>query len=62
MLDLVDSTSLPVKYGGSCLCPGGCEHANIGPWNDGSVEGYPIQEWEELFDKDLVKDSGIGLS
>ncbi|KAJ3311366.1 Structural maintenance of chromosomes protein 3 [Boothiomyces sp. JEL0838] len=44
LLQHVDADSLPVEYGGTCQCEGGC--GEIGPWNDGSVEGYPIPHWE----------------
>lgn len=26
--------SLPKEYGGTCECAEGCQHSNIGPWND----------------------------
>jgi len=26
--------ALPKIYGGTCECPNGCSHSNIGPWND----------------------------
>ena len=61
LLEMVDSANLPVKYGGSCQCAEDCEKSNVGPWNDGTVEGYPIKEWEELELKDLMNDSAIGL-
>lgn len=46
LLELVDEENLPSFLGGSCNCPGGCEKADIGPWNDGSVAGYPLKKWE----------------
>ncbi|KAJ3208917.1 cytosolic factor, phosphatidylinositol/phosphatidylcholine transfer protein [Clydaea vesicula] len=48
LLELVDPENLPEAYGGKCKCEGkgGCELSDIGPWNDGTVEGYPKLEWE----------------
>ncbi|KAH9533776.1 hypothetical protein CY35_18G070300 [Sphagnum magellanicum] len=34
LLELVDSENLPAFLGGSCCCPGGCENADAGPWNE----------------------------
>jgi hypothetical protein len=51
LLESIDTESLPANLGGSCRCPGGCEAADIGPWNDGSVEGYPIQRFERIVEK-----------
>lgn len=43
LLEWVDPENLPVQYGGTCTCDclGGCGNADVGPWNDGTVEGYP---------------------
>ena len=46
LLKHVDAANLPKIYGGECECPGGCEKSDIGPWNDGTVKGFPIAEWE----------------
>ncbi|KAJ3153884.1 cytosolic factor, phosphatidylinositol/phosphatidylcholine transfer protein [Geranomyces variabilis] len=50
LLKMIDAASLPKAYGGTCECPGGCANADLGPWNDGTVEGYP-QELMEKFNK-----------
>jgi hypothetical protein len=34
LLELVDSENLPAFLGGTCCCPGGCENADAGPWNE----------------------------
>lgn len=44
-------------FGGSCDCEGGCEHSDIGPWNDGSIPGFPKKEYERL---NIVFDTGVG--
>ncbi|KAL2914177.1 cytosolic factor, phosphatidylinositol/phosphatidylcholine transfer protein [Polyrhizophydium stewartii] len=52
LLEAIDPSCLPASLGGACACPGGCECADIGPWNDGSVKGYPIAFWEEFSKRD----------
>jgi hypothetical protein len=54
LLDHIDPANLPKFYGGSCECPGGCEKSDLGPWNDGSVPGFPIARWESIKDRDGV--------
>jgi hypothetical protein len=54
LLELVDADQLPKIYGGTCECPNGCENSDIGPWNDGTVPGYPISLWEDF----KIRDSG----
>ncbi|KAJ3132817.1 cytosolic factor, phosphatidylinositol/phosphatidylcholine transfer protein, partial [Physocladia obscura] len=49
LLETIDTESVPRFLGGTCSdCPEGCEHSDIGPWNDGSVEGYPKPEFERF--------------
>ncbi|KAH6593244.1 hypothetical protein BASA50_007451 [Batrachochytrium salamandrivorans] len=48
LLETIDAESLPDFMGGSCQCPGGCAHADIGPWNDGSIPDYPKPEYEKF--------------
>ncbi|KAI9339161.1 CRAL-TRIO domain-containing protein [Zopfochytrium polystomum] len=48
LLETVDAENLPAFLGGACNCPGGCESSDIGPWNDGSVAGYPKKEFERM--------------
>ncbi|CAK9863427.1 unnamed protein product [Sphagnum jensenii] len=38
LLELVDSENLPAFLGGTCCCPGGCENADAGPWNESSYQ------------------------
>ncbi|KAJ3305024.1 cytosolic factor, phosphatidylinositol/phosphatidylcholine transfer protein [Kappamyces sp. JEL0829] len=54
LLDLIDASNLPLEYGGTCACPGGCAHSDVGPWNDGSVPGFPIAFWEDFKTRDGV--------
>lgn len=44
LLDHIDAENLQVRFGGKCIDPAG----DFGPWNDGSVEGYPSGVWEEM--------------
>lgn len=59
LLELIDAENLPSFLGGTCKCPGGCERSDVGPWNDGTVPGYPQPFWEDfkLRDKGYVIDS-----
>jgi hypothetical protein len=50
LLKTINEDSLPDFLGGSCKCPGGCSNADVGPWNDGTVKGYPIPEMEKFVD------------
>jgi hypothetical protein len=45
LLELVDSENLPAFLGGTCCCPGGCENADAGPWNESSYQNsQPFDE------------------
>lgn len=46
ILEHVEAANLPKEYGGNCQCEGGCSNSDHGPWNDGTVPGYPKTEWE----------------
>lgn len=48
LLEIIDEENLPVEFGGKCNCGGSCENSDLGPWNDGSVQGYPKKEFERL--------------
>ena len=54
LLEAIDAENLPSSLGGTCNCPGGCENSDIGPWNDGSVPGYPIAFWEDMKIRDGI--------
>ena len=49
LLECIDEANLPDFLGGACRCSSGCSNADIGPWNDGSVEGYPIEALEKFY-------------
>ena len=34
LLAQVPGENLPVQFGGTCRCPGGCELSDAGPWQD----------------------------
>ncbi|KAJ3222959.1 cytosolic factor, phosphatidylinositol/phosphatidylcholine transfer protein [Clydaea vesicula] len=48
LLESIDAENLPKVYGGNCECEKGCQNSDLGPWNDGSVEGYPKKEFERF--------------
>ncbi|KAJ3297927.1 cytosolic factor, phosphatidylinositol/phosphatidylcholine transfer protein [Borealophlyctis nickersoniae] len=48
LLETIDESSLPKSLGGTCECPGGCDQADLGPWNDWSVPGYPQELYEKV--------------
>ncbi|KAJ3064261.1 cytosolic factor, phosphatidylinositol/phosphatidylcholine transfer protein [Podochytrium sp. JEL0797] len=52
LLEFIPAESLPKQYGGTCECEGGCEKQDVGPWNDGSVAGYPDTFWEGFKKRD----------
>lgn len=51
LLKEIDAENLPVEYGGSSSDGDG---VNKGPWNDGSVKGYPNTFWEGMGGKSVV--------
>ncbi|KAJ3067023.1 cytosolic factor, phosphatidylinositol/phosphatidylcholine transfer protein [Podochytrium sp. JEL0797] len=52
LLEFIPAENLPRQYGGTCECEGGCENQDVGPWNDGSVVGYPDAFWEGFRKRD----------
>jgi hypothetical protein len=52
VVEEIGRDNLPSIYGGNCKCPGGCEKSDVGPWNDGTVSGYPNEFWENMEDRD----------
>ncbi|KAG8814037.1 cytosolic factor, phosphatidylinositol/phosphatidylcholine transfer protein, partial [Serendipita sp. 399] len=34
LLKQIDAENLPVEFGGSCRCPGGCSLSDAGPWHE----------------------------
>ncbi|KAJ3197532.1 hypothetical protein HK101_002835 [Irineochytrium annulatum] len=48
LLEFIDADCLPEYMGGTCKCEGGCENSDVGPWNDGTVEGFPKEVYEKF--------------
>jgi hypothetical protein len=46
LLEFIDADSLPDFLGGTCTSDK-WEQMDYGPWNDGSVDGYPIEKYEK---------------
>ncbi|KAJ1547521.1 cytosolic factor, phosphatidylinositol/phosphatidylcholine transfer protein [Nowakowskiella sp. JEL0078] len=45
LLEVIDENNLPTMFGGKST-----NTNDIGPWNDGTVDGYPKIEYEQLLD------------
>jgi hypothetical protein len=45
LLEVIDADNLPEFLGGNCKIPLG----DVGPWNDGTVTGFPDPEMEKVF-------------
>ncbi|KAJ1563768.1 cytosolic factor, phosphatidylinositol/phosphatidylcholine transfer protein [Nowakowskiella sp. JEL0078] len=45
LLEVIDDVNLPTMFGGKST-----DTNDIGPWNDGTVGGYPKTEYEQLLD------------
>ncbi|KAK6543180.1 cytosolic factor, phosphatidylinositol/phosphatidylcholine transfer protein [Orbilia ellipsospora] len=39
LLRQIASENLPVEFGGTCTCEGGCQLSDAGPWNDPQYQG-----------------------
>ncbi|KAI8838578.1 CRAL-TRIO domain-containing protein [Chytriomyces cf. hyalinus JEL632] len=59
LLEIISPENLPAMYGGTCECPGGCNYADVGPWNDGTVEGYPDTFWEGFAQRDMDAQAAV---
>jgi hypothetical protein len=50
--ETIPNENIPDFLGGGCTdCKscGGCVNNDLGPWNDGTVSGYPKPELEKVF-------------
>ena len=41
LLEQVPAENLPVQFGGTCECPGGCELSDMGPWREDEWKKEP---------------------
>ncbi|KAJ3081992.1 hypothetical protein HK100_009786, partial [Physocladia obscura] len=48
LFEHIDKANIPQIYGGECVCQGGCEYSDAGPWNDGTASGFAVDFWEEF--------------
>ena len=44
LLSQVPSENLPIEFGGTCSCDGGCEFSDMGPWQEKEWARPP--KWE----------------
>lgn len=52
LLEHIDEENLPVMFGGKSPMSDNGFINDIGPWNDGTVEEYPIAFWEDFSKRD----------
>jgi hypothetical protein len=56
LLKQVPPENLPKEFGGVCECPGGCEHADAGPWRD--PEFARPAKWEKKAADTTIENKG----
>ncbi|KAL9085978.1 MAG: hypothetical protein Q9165_007340 [Trypethelium subeluteriae] len=56
LLSQVPKENLPVEFGGTCHCEGGCMLSDAGPWQDPEWTKKPKWAAEGVSDKDVIKD------
>jgi hypothetical protein len=60
LLSQVDPANLPVEFGGSCECEGGCELSDQGPWQESEWARKPAWATPKA-DKDVVENEDTGV-
>ncbi|KAK2591600.1 cytosolic factor, phosphatidylinositol/phosphatidylcholine transfer protein [Conoideocrella luteorostrata] len=55
----VDPESLPVEFGGTCKCEGGCENSDAGPWHD--PQWARLAWWEKKNDDKIIENNGSSI-
>lgn len=56
LLKQIDEENLPVEFGGTCECEGGCENSDAGPWKD--PEWARPAKWENHTNGDAIQNNG----
>ncbi|KID91756.1 Sec14 cytosolic factor, partial [Metarhizium majus ARSEF 297] len=56
LLKHIDQESLPVEFGGTCTCEGGCENSDAGPWHD--PQWARPAWWEKKADEKTIQNNG----
>ncbi|KAI9044478.1 SEC14 family lipid-binding protein [Aspergillus affinis] len=60
LLEQVPAENLPVEFGGSCQCAGGCEMSDMGPWQE--AEWAKTPKWAvPQEDSNVVKNEDAGI-
>jgi hypothetical protein len=60
LLSQVPPENLPVEFGGSCNCEGGCELSDQGPWQNPELARPPVWATPKP-DKDVVENEDTGV-
>lgn len=55
LLEQVPEENLPVQFGGTCECAGGCELSDMGPWQEDEWKKTPKWETRKEKDEEAVK-------
>jgi hypothetical protein len=56
LMSHVDPESLPIAFGGTCSCEGGCEYSDAGPWRD--PQWAQPAWWEKKDDDKAIDNNG----
>ncbi|PNP81535.1 hypothetical protein FNYG_05049 [Fusarium nygamai] len=56
LLKQIPAENLPKQFGGECVCEGGCENSDAGPWHD--PEWARPAWWEKKQDANVIENKG----
>jgi hypothetical protein len=56
LLKQIPAENLPKQFGGECVCQGGCENSDAGPWHD--PEWARPAWWEKKQDANVIENKG----
>ena len=59
LLQQVPAENLPVEFGGTCECEGGCENSDAGPWRD--PEWARPSKWDKKREEKALQNNGSAI-